>query len=111
VTKYRFELARNLTHLGDLYGPDARSNAEQAYRAAEQERRRLLSDAHWRANYHGELGLLLWRIAERTPPPDDAAVRALLTEAAALLTEAVKRGAKVQSYEDTRQKIQKRLER
>jgi serine/threonine protein kinase/tetratricopeptide (TPR) repeat protein len=110
VTKYRFELARNLTHLGDLFWKDARSKAEQAYRAAEHERRRLLSDAPWRANYHGELGLLLWRITERTPP-DAAGVRVLLTEASALLKEAGKLGAKVQSYEDTRQKIQKRLER
>jgi hypothetical protein len=111
VPKYRFELARNLTHLGDLFGKAERSKAEEAYRAAEQERRQLLRDSPWRANYHGELGLLLWRITDRTPPTDPAAVRAHLVEAAALLTEATKLGGKARTYDETRQKIQKRLER
>jgi serine/threonine protein kinase/tetratricopeptide (TPR) repeat protein len=110
VTKYRFELARNLTHLGDLLWKDDRPKAEEAYRAAERERRRLLKDLDWRANYHGELGVLLWKIAERTPPEGSTAVRALLTEAAGFLSQAAKLGAKSQTYEDARQKIQKRLE-
>jgi serine/threonine protein kinase/tetratricopeptide (TPR) repeat protein len=110
VTKYRFELARNLTHLGDLLVKDDRPKAEEAYRAAERERRRLLNDLPWRANYHGELGVLLWRIAERTPPDGSTAVRALLTEASALLSQATKLGAKSQVYDDARLKIQKRLE-
>jgi len=111
MTKYRFELARNLTHLGDLLWKDDRLKAEEAYRAAERERRRLLKDSPWRAYYHGDLGLLLWRITERTPPEGLSAVRVLLMEASELLSQAAQLGAKSQTYDDVQQKIQKCLER
>jgi non-specific serine/threonine protein kinase/serine/threonine-protein kinase len=89
VVKYRFELARHYIHLGDLLLKRNRSEALVAYDKALELRRKLAIYTPQRANYHGDLGVLLVKRA-RCEPADSTQAVAWLQEATKELQTALK---------------------